>query len=142
MTTAGIFPPPYTPPAQTCPSGCSLDPRNGVPGERYGESQQPSADSQPSVDALPVKSFSSVTMKIAVRPDLQAGVAVIVSTAVFTKASAFCFSAASFASSLAEPYGHGVPSLPSGGRLGNTPPGMSWHRVWRVPTKAGIGRGP
>jgi hypothetical protein len=96
-----------------------------VPLPRFGESQQPSADSQPSVVALPVKSFSSVTMKMAVRPVFHAVVAVIASTAPLTKASAFCFSAASFASSFVEPYGHGVPSLPSEATGANTPPCMS-----------------
>ena len=78
-----------------------------------GESQQPSADSQPPVSAFPVKSFSSVTMKIADLPSCQAGLCMIVVTALFTNASAFCFSAASFGRPSTDPYGQGVPSEPS-----------------------------
>ncbi len=109
-TIAGTRPPPYVPPAQTFPSGAPLEFRNWNPGGRIGESQQPSAVSQPSVAALFVKSFSSVTMKIAASPLFHAGLPMIAVTAPFTNVSAFCFSAASFASSFADPNGHGVPS--------------------------------
>src|SRR6476659_11356222 len=97
---AGMRPPPYVPPGQVLLTRES-------PASTYGESQQPSAFSQPPVSALPVKSFSSVTITMA-ELRVQARESVIVSTALFTNASAFALSAASLASSLVLPYGHGV----------------------------------
>ena len=52
--------------------------------------------------------------------------------------SAFCFSAASFASSFVEPNGHGVPSEPSAATGVNTPPCMSWHWFGVIQTKFGV----
>ena len=51
---------------------------------RTGESQQPSPVSQASLSALPVKSFSSVTMKIVEQPSCLAGLCMISLTAPFT----------------------------------------------------------
>ena len=56
---------------------------------------------------------------------VQAFELVMVSTACCTKASAFCLSAASFASSTVLPYGQGVSAWP--GTDTKTPPCMSLH---------------
>src|SRR6266567_4245742 len=89
-----------------------------------GESQQPAGESQPPLTALPLKSPSSATMKIALC-GVQARLDMIVPTAPLTNASAFCLSAASLGSSFALPNGHGVSGCP--GTAVNTPPCMSSH---------------
>src|SRR6185312_17454145 len=99
-TTAGTSAPPYTPPGQ-------LGLMSGSPAGSTGESQQPAGESQPPLTALPVKSPSSATMKIALCL-VQARLDMIVFTVDWTKASAFCFRATSFGSSLVLLNGHGV----------------------------------
>src|SRR6476661_6254680 len=99
-TTAGTSAPPYRPPGQ-------LGLMSGSPAGSTGESQQPAGESQPPLTALPVRSPSSATMKIALC-GVHARLDMIVATALLTKASAFCFSEASFASSFALPNGQGV----------------------------------
>src|SRR2546423_5141552 len=97
---------------------------SGSPLGSTGESQQPAGESQPPLTALPVKSPSSATMKIALCR-VHARLDMIVVTAVLTKASAFCFSDASFGSSFVLPNGHGVSGCP--GTAVFTPPCMSLH---------------
>src|SRR5690349_21525419 len=116
-TTAGTSAPPYRPPGQ-------LALMSGSPLGSTGESQQPAGESQPPLTALPVKSPSSATMKIALcrvhaRPDM------IVVTAPLTKASAFFLSLMSFGSSLVLLNGHGVSGCPA--IVSVTPPCMSLH---------------
>src|SRR4029077_93099 len=129
-TTAGERPPPYTPPGQVGDTA-------GSPAGSTGESQQPVASAQPPVVVSPLKSDSSATTKIALFPR-QAFDDMIVCTAPATNASAFCLSDASLASSLVDPNGQGVPSLPSGAIWVNTPPCMSWHWLGTMYTKSGI----
>src|SRR5689334_16542846 len=97
---------------------------SGSPAGRIGESQHPAGESQPPLTGLPVKSPSSATMKIALC-GVHARLDMIVPTAPWTNASAFCLRAASFGSSLALPNGHGVSGCP--GTAVNTPPCMSLH---------------
>src|SRR3954454_18138795 len=106
MTIPGERPPPYVPPGQ-------LGDTDGSPAGSTGESQHPLTSAQPPVVWSLLKSDSSATTKIALLPR-QAFECMIVRTVLWTNASAFCFRAASLASSLPEPYGHGDPSLPSG----------------------------
>src|SRR5262245_62646382 len=97
---------------------------SGSPAGSTGESQHPAGEAQPPFTALPVKSPSSATMKIALC-GVQARLDMIVPTASLTNASAFCFSEASFGSSLVLPNGQGVSGCP--GTAVNTPPCMSLH---------------
>ena len=89
------------------------------PGSRNSRPGVPAA-----VDALPVKSPSSATMKMALCR-VQARLDMIVVTAPLTKASAFCLSRMSFASSLVLLNGHGVSGWPPIASF--TPPCMSLH---------------
>src|SRR6266516_7684012 len=114
---AGTSAPPNTPPGQAALM-------SGSPAGRTGESQQPAGESQPPLTVLPVKSPSSATMKIALC-GVHARLDMMVVTALLTNASAFCFRAISFGSSLVLLYGQGVSGCP--GTAVNTPPCMSLH---------------
>src|ERR1700760_109377 len=116
-TTAGTSAPPYRPPGQ-------LALMSGSPLGSTGESQQPAGESQPPLTALPVKSPSSATMKIALCR-VHARLDMMVVTAPLTKASALCLSLMSFGSSLVLLNGQGVSGCPSMAAV--TPPCMSLH---------------
>ena len=107
---------------------------SGSPAGSTGESQQPAGESQPPLTALPVKSPSSATMKIALC-GVHALLDMIVVTAPWTNASAFCFRCTSFGSSLVLLNGQGVSGCPATAVF--TPPCMSLHWSGEMNTNRG-----
>src|SRR5690242_8856493 len=130
MTIAGTSPPPYKPPGQ-------LALMSGSPLGSTGESQHPAGESQPPLTALPVKSPSSATTKMALCR-VQARLDMIVVTAPLTNASAFCLSRTSFGSLLVLPNGQGVSGCPVIAWF--TPPCMSLHWSGEMNTNLGARR--